>query len=95
MHGPTCIQHLSRRQWQLACYDGNGSKYDEHADMDSPAHAAPPLSPPRVARRLTAIYYMSEGWAAEDGGGLRLRPAGGRAVVVALAVGDPAILRCR
>jgi SM-20-related protein len=61
---------LDRRELQLARYPGNGETYARHLDAFRGGGAA---------RRLTAIYYLNEGWRSEDGGQLRLfLPSGDR-----------------
>jgi SM-20-related protein len=54
---------------QLALYPGGGARYARH--RDALAGVAPPGRPPR---RLTAIYYLNDGWEPSHGGQLRLYP---------------------
>jgi SM-20-related protein len=61
---------LDRRELQLGCYSGNGETYARHLDV---------FRGKGESRRLTAIYYLNEGWRPEEGGQLRLfLPSGDR-----------------
>jgi SM-20-related protein len=47
---------------QLARYPGGGARYERHRDAFSGG----------PSRRLTAIYYLNDGWSPADGGALRI-----------------------
>jgi hypoxia-inducible factor (prolyl hydroxylase) len=52
---------LRRSKPILACYPGDGARYIKHLDNAG-----------SNSRLLTVLVYLNEGWAAEDGGCLRL-----------------------
>lgn len=58
---------LTKFDVQLARYAGNGARYARHRDAFSDA---------RQNRRVTAIYYANADWQPEQGGQLRVYPAG-------------------
>jgi SM-20-related protein len=60
---------LDGLELQLALYPGGGARYARH--RDALAGVSPPGRPPR---RLTAIYYLNDGWEPSHGGQLRLYP---------------------
>jgi SM-20-related protein len=71
---------LRRFELQLACYPGDGARYDRHLDA-----FAGSKQPGASTRRATAIVYLNPGWGAEDGGVLRLHVPGGPVAVEPIA----------
>lgn len=58
---------LGRFDVQLACYAGDGARYELHRDA----------GPGQAGRRVTAIYYVNPEWCPDHGGLLRLHLADG------------------
>ena len=60
------IAHRSKAM--VACYPGGGSRYRRHFDNSCEGSEGEQCN----GRRLTAILYLNDAWAFEDGGELRL-----------------------
>ena len=65
---PSLAATFERSQAMVACYNG-GARYARHCDNAcSATHGGKRCN----GRRLTAIYYLKDGWRREHGGALRL-----------------------
>jgi len=58
----------SRSKAMIACYPGGGARYVRHCDNSCDSGQGERCN----GRRLTAIFYLNEGWAPLDGGELRV-----------------------